>query len=233
MADPLEGILDPPAPPPPPATEIPTPPDPAAALQQRNEELVQLLQTQGGAINELRAQLASVAAPSTETPGNGGDANADFWQDPTAQSARIAQEQIAAQVLPQAQAINEKLGRFAVQNFLAAKISDSFYAQVAPLFSAEVAKVPIGALGAAKDADVQSMLTVAWNAALGMYVQEQRLKRPAAPPNLGGGGSGGAGTGGKKTLAEVDPVAYQLAVRNGLSEETMQSIADEMEEENR
>lgn len=236
MADPLEGILDvppvpPPAPPPPVDPAAPVVPDnkEGERLAAENARLQTLLEQQGGQINDLRAQFAQSQAPIEPEQT---DDDAAFYQDPNGTARRIAQEAINKQVGPQAREINTKLGRMAVANFTATKVSDPLYSAVLGVFNKSMETVPLDQLGAAPDGAVMQMLNVAWDSAVGKYVQAERSRRIAAspPPNLGGGGAGGAG-GAKKTLAELDPQAYNMAVRAGLSEDDMKKIATELEEE--
>ncbi len=241
MADPLEGLLDPPAPPATPPAPPPTDPaqpagvtpEQAAALLKANEDLQRQLQMQGQSLNDMRAYMAQLAPqqpPQMEEPPVGID---QFFADPNAATERIVQEQLARQVQPQANEINAKLGRMALNGFIASKASDPFYEAVAPLFMQNMQGVSMDQLGAAPDSAVQQMLTVGWNAAVGVYVQQRRKDAPPAPPaNLGGGGGSSAGLGanGKKSLAQVDPTAFAWAQKAGLSEEDMQAIADSASE---
>jgi hypothetical protein len=234
--DPLAGVLDPPAP------VVPDTPDPAAQLaeaqaeaeRQRllNEGLQAQLQANGQHLNDLREQMARSQAPAPQNQPDLSDPNAEYWTDPTAFTDKRIEQAIQARVAPQASGINAKLGQIAIQNFLASKTGDPFFAAVSPIFNDQLKGLPRETLGSQPEAAIQHTLDLAWNASVGSYVQTERTKRAAAAPaNLGGGGQAGGGTPAKKTLAEIDPVAYNMALSAGQTPEQIQAIADSLQEE--
>jgi phage-related protein len=233
--DPLAGIINP-APAPPPEAPVELTPEQISAKAEsdrRNSEheaLLAALAKQSQISDELRTQLAQQNTPIQEEPTNPDDAA--IWQDPRGEMQRIAQQTIQNQVGPQAKEMNAKLGRMVLNGFLTSKTNDPFYAVVLPIFQEKIKAVALDQLGAAPDAAVQEMLRVAWDASVGTYVQKRQADAPKPPANYGGGGTaGGTGPGKKKTLAELDPQSYNMAMQAGLTEEQMQALADEAQEE--
>ncbi len=237
MSEPAAGVApaplpDPPTPDVPPTNEPPAPTIDAEALARANAELQRQVEMQGQALNDMRAMFAAQAPPAAPPIGDE-DPSGAFFSDPAGSAEAIAERVVAERIAPQAREINAKLGRMALQNFLSGKIGDPYYTAARPLFEKRMQNIPVDQIGAQSEQTINTTLEVAWNAAIGEWVQAERARRPiaAAPPaNLSGGGIGGGPLGapsGKRTLAEVDPTAYAMAVQRGFSEETMQRIADE------
>ena len=83
-------------------------------------------------------------------------------------------------------------------------------------------------LGQLKSDQLAEVLTTAYDAAYGKYVQEQaRKKRAAKPTNLGGGGGAGVTPKGR-TLADIDPAAYHMAVQGGWTQEQVDEFTKEL-----
>lgn len=182
-----------------------------------------------------RFQAAPAPAPPPAPPADPGNPDDQFWTSPSQATEKIVEKRLQEQVTPYARQMAGQLGNMAVTTFRSGKMSDSFFAGAAPHFDREVGridKVFIGQLPPEKQVEV---LETAWNAAVGTYVREYHAKnppRPTPPPNIGGGAPGGGGGGGaKKSLAEIDPGAYKMAVSLGWSQEKMDKFAADLLEE--
>jgi len=223
MADPLlDTLLDEtPEPETPPAPEVD---EEKERLRKENEALLKAIETQGSQINDLRQQFSASQVEAPAAPDE-----AAFYADPQGESRRIAREVLVNEGGPQLREMNTKMGRMVLSGFLATKTGDRFYAGAQPFFSARMKDIPLDQLGSAPDAIATQTLNIAWDAAVGQFIQAEAVKRPI-PPNIGGGGSGGGGVAKKKTLMEIDPRAYNMAVAAGMTDEQMQAIADEEQE---
>jgi hypothetical protein len=235
MADPLEGVLDqidPNAPQPEPVAppEVNTvtiDKDELARLQQTAAQIQEVapvleqLRNNPNLIHDMRARAIEQAVPPQPTT----DENADFWQNPTGSTAKIA-AQISAQ---QNRSTNMQLGAMIVNNYKLQKQSSEFYHVCTPIFDSLIANLDRAQLAQTDPSQITFILDAAWNSAVGTYTQKKLSDRKNNPPaNLGAGGSSGTGGGlkAKKTLQELDPSSYTMAVNAGLSEEEMQAIAD-------
>ena len=234
MADPLEDLLDPPAPPAgtdpaPPADPAPAPPtgttiDPAELERlRRAAERSELLESQ---VQLLQAAQQQYRAPE---PAPEGDPNADFFVDPRAS----VRKEIDATVTPYARQMAAQIGAMSVNNFKAGKTGDRFYAGVAPFFDKKAQGIDKSWLGSLTPEQQQSVLNEAWSSAKGAYLDDYEKKnppKPAPPPNIGGGSAGGGGSvaGGKASLEQLDPWTYKQAVQAGWSQERMDKFAAEL-----
>lgn len=182
---------------------------------------IQMLQQNPNLIHDLRARIVDQAAPAPAA-----DPNAEFWTDPAQQTQKIAQ-QVAAQ---QTQRTNQQLGQMIVNNYLLSKQSSEFYHVATPIFNDLTKNLDRAALAQQDPNQVQFILNAAWDSAVGQWTQRRKAEMKKNPPTNLGGGSGAGGAGGpkvKKTLAEVNPAAYAMAVNAGLTAEEMQEIADQ------
>lgn len=238
MSDPLEGVLDtidPTAAQPTPETPVAEPntvtidKDELARLQQTAQQitglapLLQELQANPGLIHDLRARAIEQAAP----PQPAADPNTEFWQDPSGQTMRIAQQEAAKQTA----ATNAQLGQMIINNYKLSKQNSEFFHVCGPIFDTLIKNLNRGQLATSSPDQVQFILDAAWRSAVGEYTEKKLADRKKNPPTNLGTGSGAGGGGGvkaKRTLQEVDNGAYITALNAGLSEEQMQEIADQL-----
>lgn len=228
MSDPLEdleaanaAVADPPA------TDAPAAPagvdpDVVARLEARQRE-------QDETIRQLQAQAqARMATPDIPAPT--ASVNDKYWNDPDA----AVTEKINSVVGPQADQIAAQMGNMAVQSFRSQRISDRYFAATCAIFDKKVASLNKVYIGRQLPDQQNAMLGEVWRAALGEMLQEAEKKAPpkTPPANIGGGGTGGGGrTIAKKSLAELDAVAYGIAVKNGWSQEKMDKMAEEIQDD--
>ena len=224
MADELDEILEPAA-------------DPAAAAEPEKvevtkDELSRLLRaaedvdTLRGQLSGLTSQIESFRAQPQPQPQqsqeDAGLTSETLFQDP----GKAIDGRINKAVMPAARKFAEGIAGITIDNFKTRKSDDPLYKGVAPIFDEKLKGIDAAYLGSLPKAQLDAALKEAWNASVGEHVQEERVKRAERrPTNLGAAG-GGAAVVTKRTLAEVDPATYRLAVQGGLSEEQMQEMAD-------
>lgn len=223
MADPIDQVLDEIDP------NAPQPEAPPAAAPSGVTLTIEQYEELRRAAEQPRIEPV-VTQPQTAPPPQNEQQQYDerfFTGSPSAATVEIAQRVMAGP----AQAMNEKLGGLAIKNFISSKTSDPFFNVAIAIFNKEIANMPKASLGAMDDSMIDRTLNLAWNSAVGQYVAKKQSEKPKAPPvNLGGGGASGGASGPKekKTLAEIDPIAYRIAIENGWSEEQMAQTAEEI-----
>lgn len=189
-------------------------------------------------LDDLRAGRFNAPPPAPPPPPPpAGESNTDdqFWQSPSQATDKLVKQRIEESVTPYARQVASQLGQIAVNTFRSGKMGDSYFAGAVPHFDREIGRIDKTWLGSMPPEKQVEVLETAWRAATGTYVIEYREKnppRPTPPPNIGGGApGGGGGGGGKKTLAEIDPGAYKMAVGLGWSQEKMDKFAADLLEE--
>lgn len=241
MADPiLDQLINPGDP----APADPAPADPSAptgvtldqAEYDRLKAMADGFEQAKPLLDDLRAGRFSAAPapappPPPPAPNNEGNADDQFWQSPSQATDKLVKKRIQEEVTPYALQMASQLGTLCVNNFRASKMSDPFFAGAAPHFDREMGRIDKSWLGQMTPQKQVEVLETGWNAATGAYVREYQAKnppRPTPPPNIGGGGSAGGGGGGKRSLAEIDPGTYKMAVSQGWSQEKMDKFAEEL-----
>lgn len=234
MADPLQDLIDPPADPnpAPPAAADPAAPAAPTGVTISPEDYDRLKQAADDT-ERLKAQLEQFQAmqyraPEPTADPNPADPNAEFFVDPTKATKQI----IDQTVTPYARQMAAQIGAMTILNYKSGKTGDRFYAGVAPYFDQKAQGIDKSWLGSLPPDAQQKVLTEAWLAAKGAYLDEYEKKnpaKPAVPPNIGGGGSSSGGSiAGKKTLQELDPWTYSQAVRQGWSQEKIDKFAADL-----
>jgi hypothetical protein len=233
----LDQQLEPPAPP---ALPDPTPPADPPAPQgvtidpteyERLKRAADQFEQAAPLLDDLRSGRYQSAPPPAAPPL---DTMTDqYWTDPIKSTEKMIDQRLESQVQPYARQVAAQLGTMAISNFKNSKSSDPYYAGAAPFFDKEMGKIDKTWLGQFQPDQQASILSTAWNAAIGAYVEDYRKKNPVRnnpPPNLGGNGSagGGSGAGAKKSLQEIDPTTYRWAVQKGWSQERMDKFAEDL-----
>lgn len=187
-----------------------------------------------GTVRDLESQLQRIqTAPPPQQQQQGGQrrlTGEDLWNDPETAIDNRVQEGITKAVGPTANQFAAQLASMAIRNFRQSKASDPLFSGVAPIFDKRINTLNKVYLGSLQADALDATLAEAWNASVGVYVQEERTKRAKQrPANLSGDSSGG-GSPKVLTLEEVDPKAYRMAVAAGLSAEDMAEIARDYQE---
>ena len=147
------------------------------------------------------------------------------WNNPDGAIDKRVQE-IAAPYIQQTAA---SIANMQADSFRASKMGDPLFGPVSIVFDREMAKLNKVWLGSLPPDVLRQTLQTAWNASVGEYVEAERKKTPKVPTgNISSGGtsSGATPTGGHKTFAELDPEAYALGKKFGLTDEELQEIAE-------
>ena len=234
--DPLDDVLDVVAPDPetpeetPEETEIATisKTDLARLMQQAEQS-----ESLAGQVSSLAEQLTSLnarqVAPVPTVPTTAASITTEeLFADPQAALKKV----IGGMLQEYAPMVEQFAGNYAgvsIDSFKKDKKGDDpLYAGVAPLFDKQVGTLNKSWLGQLKSDQLAEVLTTAYDAAYGKYVQEQaRKKRAAKPTNLGGGGGAGVTPKGR-TLADIDPAAYHMAVQGGWTQEQVDEFTKEL-----
>lgn len=233
MADELDDILDDqPADPAP----DPAPDDKPATVTLSQEQLDVLTasarnaETLAGQVSELTGRMQELTQRFTPQPGagDGEPDNSQFFADPRAAVRAEIARAVKEHIDPMADRFSGNLAGSTIDSFRRDKKEDPLWVGVEPLFEKEMSKMNKSWLGRLDNTQLADVLTTAYKVAVGDYVMEERKKKAKVKAtNLGAGGAGG-GSGKSKTLQDLDPVAYRIAVENKFTQEEMDELAKDV-----
>jgi hypothetical protein len=231
--DELEQIVDPPTPDP-----ADAPPDDKVEITK--EELARLLKS-ADTSEQLASQVASLSeqltqrqtqAPPAQTTDDDGITNESFFMDAKGAVNKLIEKQLARQIQPLAETTLGNVAGISISTFKSIKRSDPLFAGVSPLFDKEMDGLSKPWLGRLTSSQLEATLNKAWDASVGRYVQEERDKKRADKArNLSSSRSDSGSGGPTKSLEEIDPGAYRMAVQGGWTEDEMKDFAKTYQDE--